>query len=71
MKDFAAVKTKKSQFFRLFLIMLFYDKGTIMLMSLEIGMNSGTAILFVSVIIYAINGFLIDFVPPLSMIHYE
>ena len=70
MEDFAAVKNKKSQFFRVFLIMLFYEKGTIVQMSLEIGMNSGTAILFVSVIIYAINDFLIDFVPP-PMIHYE
>ena len=64
MEYFAAAKNKKSHFFRMFLIMQFYEDSTVMLMSLEAGMTSTTAILFVSFIIYAINDFPIDFVSP-------
>lgn len=64
-RDFVAVKKKVSS--SVFLIRLFYEKGTVMLMSLESSMGSGTAVLFVSVIKYTINGFLCS---PL-MIHYE
>ena len=58
MEDFAAAKNKKSHFLRMFLIMQFYEDSSVMLMNLEAGMTSRTAILFVSFIIYAIKIFL-------------
>lgn len=50
--------------------MLFYENVTVRLMSLEVGKNSGTAILLISAVTYAFLSFLIDFVP-LSTIRYE
>lgn len=67
MEDFVVVKKnpKNSQFLRVLPVMLFYENVTAMLMSLEVGMNSSTAVLFISAIRYIINGFFIDFVPSL------
>lgn len=51
------------------LIMLFYEKVTVMLMSLEVGKNSGTAILLISAVLYAFIGFFIHFLLPSIMIY--
>lgn len=50
--------------------MLFYMKVTVMLMSLDVGKNPGTAILLISAIIHALIGFLYTLFPP-SIILYE
>lgn len=54
---------KKSPFLGVLLIMLFDENVIVVLMSLEAGKNSGTAILFLPAIIYAPIVFVIEFVP--------
>lgn len=68
MEDFAEVKNK-SEFLRVFLVMPFYENGTDMLTSLEVGKNSSTAVLLTSVIMSVTKGFLILYFS--LMIHYE
>lgn len=69
MDNFVATKHKKSQFLRVLLIMLFYENVIVMLMSLEVGKNSGTAILLISAVLHAFIGFFIDFLLPSIMIY--
>lgn len=68
MEDFAEVKNK-SEILRVFLVMPFYENGTDMLTSLEVGKNSSTAVLLTSVIMSVTKGFLILYFS--LMIHYE
>lgn len=63
---FCCSKKKNSPFLRVLRIMLCYENVIVMLMSLEVGKNSGTAILFLSAIIYALIVFFLYnlFSPP-------